>query len=406
MRILIAGASGFVGTALVPKLISNGHQVIVIGRDKGLLERKLPDAKALNYNEFNSEKICGDLFLNLATVNSNSDHTYETFKHVNVGLAHAMQNRAFEHGIPKFINVNSLHALRVGLVSNYAKSKRLSVEVLERNKKIETTHLFLPPVFTKKFSGKLSILNVLPKPLIQLVKGLLSKFFAILDIHDLVNWLETFGQTAPHEVIVTSNTHRGVTYVLIKRSTDFLAALFALMILSPLLLFVWFAVFFSSDGSPLFRQQRIGKHGATFTCYKFRTMKKQTVEIATHEVDRSSVTRLGSLLRKYKIDELPQLWNVLKGEMSLIGPRPCLRSQYELITLRSASGIFEIQPGISGLAQIQNVDMSQPKTLVEIEQRYMVLRSVFLDTWLILKTITGNGQGDVSQKCRPPKSPR
>src|SRR5215469_1490888 len=106
-------------------------------------------------------------------------------------------------------------------------------------------------------------------------------------------------------------------------------------------------------GSPLFRQARVGRHQKPFVLVKFRTMKPGTASVASHLVDVTSITRWGRFLRQTKLDELPQLWNVLKGEMSLVGPRPCLFNQEELIRERAQRGVFEARPGITGLAQIR-----------------------------------------------------
>jgi lipopolysaccharide/colanic/teichoic acid biosynthesis glycosyltransferase len=148
------------------------------------------------------------------------------------------------------------------------------------------------------------------------------------------------------------------------------------------------------DGPAIFAQERIGRWGRVFTCYKFRTMAIGTVQAGTHEVSASAVTALGSRLRRWKIDELPQLWNVLLGDMSFIGPRPCLPSQTELVERRLAAGVLDVRPGISGLAQVNDVDMSNPKKLVEWDVRYIALRGLVLDMILILRTIRGGGRGD------------
>ena len=128
-----------------------------------------------------------------------------------------------------------------------------------------------------------------------------------------------------------------------------------------------------------------------FTCYKFRTMKVDTPNLATHKIQDSYVTKVGLFLRKYKLDELPQALNILKGEMSLIGPRPCLPNQIELIKERDERNIFTIKPGISGWAAVNNVDMSNPKLLAQTDEEYLKLRSISLDIKIIIKTLLGSG---------------
>lgn len=146
--------------------------------------------------------------------------------------------------------------------------------------------------------------------------------------------------------------------------------------------------------SPLFRQERVGRHQKAFTLVKFRTMRPDTASVATHLADASAVTRLGHFLRRSKLDELPQLWNVLKGEMSLVGPRPCLFSQEALIVERAERQVFNVRPGITGLAQIQGIDMSTPLLLAETDAR--MLQDLGLTAYFtyIIKTVTGAGRGD------------
>lgn len=146
--------------------------------------------------------------------------------------------------------------------------------------------------------------------------------------------------------------------------------------------------------SPLFRQERVGRHQKPFTLVKFRTMRPDTASVATHLADASAVTKLGHFLRRTKLDELPQLWNVLKGEMSLVGPRPCLFSQEALIVERAERQVFNVRPGITGLAQIQGIDMSTPRLLAETDAR--MLQDLGLTAYFtyIIKTVTGAGRGD------------
>lgn len=147
-------------------------------------------------------------------------------------------------------------------------------------------------------------------------------------------------------------------------------------------------------GAPLFRQTRVGRHQRPFTLVKFRTMRPDTQSVATHLADASAVTPLGHFLRRTKLDELPQLWNVLKGEMSLVGPRPCLFNQEELIDERAKRGVFGARPGITGLAQVQGIDMSTPRLLAKTDAEMLASLSVASYFRYILATVTGSGRGD------------
>ncbi len=149
-----------------------------------------------------------------------------------------------------------------------------------------------------------------------------------------------------------------------------------------------------SNGSPLFFQTRVGQHQQPFTLAKFRTMSRDTQSVGTHLVDSSSITPFGKLLRRSKLDELPQLFNVLLGQMSLVGPRPCLLNQAELIAERAKRGVFAARPGITGLAQIRHIDMSTPKKLARIDQLMIRRQGLCLYGWLLVATILGKGRGD------------
>lgn len=123
-------------------------------------------------------------------------------------------------------------------------------------------------------------------------------------------------------------------------------------------------------------------------------MRRDTASVATHLASRSSITRFGHFLRRTKLDELPQLWNVLKGEMSLVGPRPGLFNQEELTRERALREVFKVRPGITGLAQISEIDMSTPELLAKTDQRmlqHLTLRAYFK---YIVLTISGKGAGD------------
>jgi len=147
-------------------------------------------------------------------------------------------------------------------------------------------------------------------------------------------------------------------------------------------------------GSPFFRQERVGRNMKSFFLVKFRTMSKGTASVASHLACSASITPLGSILRKTKLDELPQLWNVLKGEMSLVGPRPNLCSQEELISARDALDVYSVLPGITGLAQIKDIDMSTPELLAKTDAEMISTMSVVNYFKYIFLTVAGKGQGD------------
>jgi lipopolysaccharide/colanic/teichoic acid biosynthesis glycosyltransferase len=177
------------------------------------------------------------------------------------------------------------------------------------------------------------------------------------------------------------------------RLLDFVFSVLGLVVASPLLIILTIAGWFDT-GSPLFRQKRVGRFKNPFTLLKFRTMKPETAHVASHLADASAVTPLGRFLRRTKLDELPQLWNVLKGEMSLVGPRPCLFNQQELIDAREQLGVFAARPGITGLAQVNEIDMSTPELLAQTDARMLGSLGVKDYFAYILMTVTGKGSGD------------
>ncbi len=177
------------------------------------------------------------------------------------------------------------------------------------------------------------------------------------------------------------------------RFFDVVFSLLGLIVGAPvLLLLALFGLF--DTGSPIFRQVRVGRHQRPFTLVKFRTMAVDTASVATHLASAASITRFGNFLRRTKLDELPQLWNVLKGEMSLVGPRPGLFNQEELTAERAKRGVFAVRPGITGLAQVNEIDMSTPALLAETDLR--MIQSLPLASYFkyIFMTVAGKGAGD------------
>lgn len=177
------------------------------------------------------------------------------------------------------------------------------------------------------------------------------------------------------------------------RFLDILFSAIGLTLGFPVLAFIAFLGWLDT-GSPIFRQERLGRYQEPFTLLKFRTMRLGTASVATHLANADSITPLGRFLRRTKMDELPQLWNVLVGDMSLIGPRPSLLNQTELISARKSHGVFGVRPGITGLAQVCGIDMSTPELLAQTDAQLvksLTVRSYFS---LILQTLRGKGAGD------------
>jgi lipopolysaccharide/colanic/teichoic acid biosynthesis glycosyltransferase len=170
------------------------------------------------------------------------------------------------------------------------------------------------------------------------------------------------------------------------RLLDFFFSLFGILILSPLIILLLIVGLFDNS-SPLFKQVRVSIHQKPFILIKFRTMPLATKSAATHLVKNLKLTLIGSFLRKTKLDEIPQLWNVLRGEMSLVGPRPCLFNQEKLIKERKKRGVFKIRPGITGLAQIKGITMKNPTLLAKTDLEMIKQINIFNYFYYIVLTI-------------------
>jgi len=157
---------------------------------------------------------------------------------------------------------------------------------------------------------------------------------------------------------------------------------------------VIFVVGLFDTGSPLFLQERVGRNQKPFVLVKFRTMTVNTKSVASHLASSAAITKTGGFLRKAKLDELPQLWNVLKGDMSFVGPRPNLSNQFELIDERNKLGIYSVRPGITGLSQISYIDMSTPELLAKSDAEMIKSLTISKYFYYIFATVAGHGAGD------------
>jgi O-antigen biosynthesis protein WbqP len=169
-----------------------------------------------------------------------------------------------------------------------------------------------------------------------------------------------------------------------------IAALFLLIILSPIFLLVGLLIFIQ-DGFPVFfKQKRVGLNYSFFYIYKFRTMKKDTPNVATHLLTNPEqyLLKIGALLRKLSLDELPNLINIIKGEMVFVGPRPALFNQEDLMALRVAAGVDKLIPGITGWAQVNGRDELSLEQKVALEKEYLAKKSLLIDFQILIKTFT------------------
>lgn len=188
----------------------------------------------------------------------------------------------------------------------------------------------------------------------------------------------------------------------LKRIFDFLMSLIAIIILSPVILIVALAVKFTSPGPILFKQRRIGKDNVEFEIYKFRTMRIDTPNVPTHLLENPDqwITPVGKFLRKTSLDELPQLFNILKGEMSIVGPRPALYNQSDLRDMRTAVGVHKLIPGLTGWAQINGRDEIPLSLKVRLDKEYLDRKSFLFDIKIIFMTVLSVIKSDGVQEGR------
>lgn len=393
MKIVITGASGYVGQSIIPILIDHCDEILVVGRDVEKLARLFPDLPRCKFDEIRSRAQGFDALVHLSVLNNDAVLQDANFDEVNVKLAIDTAQSAACCGIEKFYNISSIHALDDENTSQYAKSKREAVLHLAKISNIEVINLYLPFVLGQKWNGKLTFLNRMPSLIAKPLEACLLALKPSVTAEQLASYI-TLPDERSNIVILTDGQSNNVVYKVVKRGTDLLFAVAVILLLWWALLIVWALVRLGSPGPGIFSQKRIGLHGQSFTCYKFRTMQEGTRQAGTHEVSQASVTQIGRFLRKTKFDELPQIWNILKNEISLIGPRPGLPMQQELYEVRKKMGVFNVKPGISGLAQINDIDMSDPAKLANWDAKYIALQSLFLDLKIIVRTIRGGGQGD------------
>lgn len=394
MRAVVTGASGFVGRQLVPLLAQAGVELLLVGRDPDQLARLFPDIATCGYDALAVQAKGFDLLLHLAVVNNDADAPPETFFAVNVEHLLEVARSARDAGIGRFVNISSVHALDEGNDSSYAQSKREAARLLAEIKGIEAQTVYLPAVYGEMWSGSLSFLNRLPRWLAHPVFGVLAALKPTVHMRRLAAFLLEPGQGGEEEIILSDGQEGNLVYRVVRRVIDLAFAIAVAVLLGWAMLLIWALVRVQSPGPGIFAQERVGRHGAIFTCYKFRTMKQGTVQAGTHQVSGDAITPIGRFLRRTKLDELPQIWNLLRNEMSLVGPRPCLSVQRELVEARRRRGVLRLKPGITGLAQINDIDMSDPERLARWDARYGALQSLLLDLRIMVATALGRGRGD------------
>jgi lipopolysaccharide/colanic/teichoic acid biosynthesis glycosyltransferase len=387
-RIAITGASGSVGRIIVPRLAEAGLDIVLAGRDPERLRALFPDHVSVVYDKLAPSLRNCDAVLHLAVLNNDQNGSLEAFRAANVDFLLHVAKMARTAGVPLFINATTIRALDARATDPYTATKREGEGALRGIEGLGCVSLRLPAVYGARFTGRLSALNRLPtfvrRPALMTAAAFRPVVHADRVADAIIALLD---EAEESEVIVSDPPEGNAVYRVGKRCIDVAFVAVVAILLWWLMAIAWIAVKLGSPGPGLFAQPRVGKNERVFTCYKFRTMRTGTPQAGTHEVPTTHITPVGRLLRRTKIDELPQIWNVARGEMSLVGPRPCLPNQVDLIGWRRKFGVFRCRPGITGLAQVQGVDMSEPERLARLDARYCALRSLFTDIRLAVVTL-------------------
>lgn len=402
MKIIITGASGFVGKKLVHHLSELGHELLLLGRNPEVLAELFPNQRVDTYPSPDPENLAGfDVCVHLATRNNDQGGGEEAFFQDNVEQLAVFCQRMKEAGIHRQIYVSSILA-SADSSSAYGQSKWRAEQLLEQLSLEEAswTVTIIRPAFihARPFRGNLALLNKMPVFMGDMLIRVLSTLRPMVEYEmfekEICGALES-RDNCSYQVVPLSNRQSGNIFYHAGRWLLDMLFVFAVVIgFGWFLPFLWLWIRLDSPGSAFFAQPRVGRNGKVFKCYKFRTMKQDTKAAATHEISRESVTGVGEFLRKSKIDELPQIWNIIRGEMSLIGPRPCLPIQTELVEERKARKVLDVLPGITGFAQVHHIDMSNPERLAIVDADYIARRTLILDARIVIQTFLGKGMQD------------
>jgi lipopolysaccharide/colanic/teichoic acid biosynthesis glycosyltransferase len=396
VKIVITGASGSIGRRLVSDFLARGAQLLLVGRNPAALQVIFPNVECCDYTALDERGRDYDGLLHLAVLNNNVQASDNEFDLANVNLTETVLLSARRARIARLVYTSTVQALDEQNASPYAKSKKRASERVAAEQALDTRILYLSAVIGDQPTGRMAIFGKLP-PLMR--KPLLALYSAITPVTDIADvsiacWDALTQQDHPRLRIIARDQSKNFAFSVIKRCVDLTAALVILIPFIWLLAGLWLIVRLQSRGPGIFAQKRVGQNGQVFTCYKFRTMSEGSPNVGTHEAPTSLVTPFGKVLRRTKLDELPQAYNILLNQMSLVGPRPCLPNQNVVIAERLKLGVLEVKPGITGLAQIKRVDMSQPELLAHWDARYVKLRSLRLDLSILVRTLLGRGNGD------------
>lgn len=351
------------------------------------MKRRFPELKVRSIHNWESLAKGYDVFLHLAVMNNNRPGSRGDFLRANADLTASYAVGAKKAKIRRFIYPSTVQTFLPAHDSYYVESK-LAGEKKAReffSNSVEVVYLGL--VHGAKFSGRLSLLNRFPQPVGRSVFSVFSPLKPTTRAKLLADYVNEPERLAPKNLgILTDSKLENLIYRFWRYGLS-LGFVLAVILLAPLLLTVWLVIVLGSGRPGFFLQERLGRGGSTFRCAKFRTMQNGTKSLGTHLVDEKSVTPLGRFLRRLKVDELPQAVNVALGHMTLIGPRPSLPTQQEVIIARELHGVVDYTPGLTGWAQVNGIDMSNPDKIAQYDAQYLGLQSVWLDVLIMKRTL-------------------
>ncbi|MGH1492476.1 MAG: hybrid nucleoside-diphosphate sugar epimerase/sugar transferase [Acidimicrobiales bacterium] len=399
--IAVTGASGVVGRSVLTELAArDGYEVRVLSRDPDQFRPDVgPGIKVGSYDDLDEMLSGADSVIHLAARNNDQGGSAADFERDNCDWACELAEAAARLGVRRFVFATTTKALAGKGADSYGLSKANAEYRLlsfAEDSPLEVCLVRLGPVHGPGSKGKVRFLQDLPSPLRGAAARVLRSVLPIVSVEvaakGLVAMLEdTSGRV---ELCLSDPLDGWSPYWPFSFAVNGLFVVAVPTLLAIPVIGSAAAVALDSPGGVFFVQHRVGFKQKVFQCSKFRTMRTGTPVMGTHEVAKNYVTGVGAMLRKFKLDELPQAANVAKREMNVIGPRPCLENQTELIAERDRYGVFDIRPGVTGLGQVAGVDMSQPKKLAIFDHRYAAFRSIAWDITIAVKTVLGGGFGD------------
>lgn len=397
-HVVVTGATGALGAHVISALRDQGAAITVVGRDVSALARSFPDDARAGWEDLEAVLKGATAVVHLAVRNNDRPGSLEQFYEANVLLTTQVARACTLTGT-RMIMPSTFRAFDPVENDFYGRTKLLAEHAAEAYGPAALTVVRLPAVRADAFSGRLSFLNFLPPILRPL--GIVGSLRPEVTMDRAAGFLaaaamcaDAVPKPAKGPLLLFEDKSANRWYRTSKRTLDLIAAAAIVLLLWWALAGFWMAVRATSRGPGLFVQTRVGRGGVPFRCYKFRTMSVGTAESATHLIPRSAVTPLGRFMRRWKIDELPQAVNLVNGTMTLVGPRPCLPAQEELIATRRALGVDMLVPGITGYAQIRDIDMSDPARLAQADYAYKARRSLIEDLRILLATMLGRGLAD------------